>query len=154
MVLTQVLRYATNEDSSSINYKSFNKNPEDEYPTFSICLLSTPWHKLQHIFDTDLIEKHAINSIEWNMLQKRKAIERKRWNTKLDISNFSTIDDDEFVPQFNKFLRMFVNKAITFEAKNETQSRSYLNHKEEKMSWVFFSQAMWIHTKLLENIVI
>ena len=138
MVLTQVLRYATNEDSSSINYKSFNKNPEDEYPTFSICLLSTPWHKLQHIFDTDLIEKHAINSVEWNKLQKGQAIERKRWNTKLDISNFSMIDDDEFVPQFNKFLRMFVNKAITFEAKNETQSISFLNHEQENESWPFF----------------
>ena len=135
MVLTQVLRYTTNEDSSSINYKSFNKNSEDEYPTFSICLLSTPWHKLQHIFDTDLIEKHAINSVEWNKLQKGQVIERKRWNTKLDISNFSMIDDDEFVPQFNKFLRIFVNKAITFEAKNETQSISYLNHKQENESW-------------------
>ena len=138
MVLIQGLKFTNNEDSSSISYKSFNKNPGDEYPTFSICLLSTPWHKLQHIFDADLIEKHAISSIEWNKLIKGYTIERNIWNTKLDFSNFSSVEHYDFSLELDSLLKLFVNKAIEFETKNETQTRSYGKYNKENESWPFF----------------
>ena len=138
MVLAQCLRYTDNEDSSSISYKSFNKNSEDEYPTFSICLLSTPWQKLQHIFDAELIEKHAISSLEWNKLMKGYTIERNIWNTKLDFANFSNVEHEDFSLELESLLKLFINKAIQFETKNETQTTNYGKFKKENKSWPFF----------------
>ena len=36
--LLQVLDYIKNEDVSSVSYVKYNDEPDDMYPTFSICL--------------------------------------------------------------------------------------------------------------------
>lgn len=37
MVLTQVVRFLENYDTSTIKHKRFNRTPRDKYPTYSIC---------------------------------------------------------------------------------------------------------------------
>ena len=36
--MTQIYRYVENNDSSTLNYKAFNENENNKYPTFSICI--------------------------------------------------------------------------------------------------------------------
>ena len=50
--LTQVVRYLSNEDTSSIAHKQFNETPQDKYTTFSICFKGRDiyWRKEERLF--------------------------------------------------------------------------------------------------------
>ena len=43
MSFLQFKYYLSNEDVSAITYHKFNAEPQDEYPTFTICLKNTEY---------------------------------------------------------------------------------------------------------------
>ena len=91
MTLRQTLRYLNNEDSSSMTYKRFNESPEDRYPTFSICLLSSPFFNLRHLSNKEVLSKFAITANEYTQLLKGNDIVSSRRGSHVGFSNVSQI---------------------------------------------------------------
>ena len=40
LTIKEIVRYNTNDDSSSISYKKFNDSPKDKYPVITLCFLA------------------------------------------------------------------------------------------------------------------
>ena len=137
-VLTQVLKFLDNEDSSSVNYKPFNENTNENYPTYSFCFLSTPWSTILNNYDEELLAKYAVNSRQLNELMKGNVIEKEHWKTSLGFANFSHIDYSQFTFKFERFLKTFSDAAIVFEAKDCNQTRKYENTPRKNEIWPFY----------------
>ena len=70
MVYSEVCHFLNNDDSSSIGYKTFNKNADDRYPTFSLCLYSPPDVSMQRNFKENIEKYLNIEPTELNRLLK------------------------------------------------------------------------------------
>ena len=139
MVLVLALRYCQNEDSSSLQYRTFNKETKDEYPTFSICFSSTPWHPLQQNFNGRLRKQYAIRSEEYNKLLKGIAVDRRLWKTKIEFSNVMLTNHDAFQFSIDPFLNKFGNSdAVSFKTKDPDRSTSSENYGKGNESQLFF----------------
>ena len=132
MALTQGLRYLNNEDSSSIGYKRFNDRPADNYPTFSICLLSVS-RSLQEIFNSDLMETVGINAKEYNELLKGNDVFRRLWGTKLGFLNISNINQGRFTHKLESIFRGF-----RFDTEENDSANVEVINKTDNESWPFY----------------
>lgn len=68
-VITQVVRYIENKDSSAISQKTFNEEPNNKYPTFSICLKGKEiYWKNEHLLfsETGMTSSQYVDFLEGN----------------------------------------------------------------------------------------
>ena len=140
LILTATLRYTKNEDSSTVQYKTFNNKVNDEYPTFSICFSSTSWHSLHNQLSDALIMKHAMNSEEYDQMLKGFEFERPIWKTQLGFSNFSSMNHESFDIKLASFLRIFgIQDAIRFESKDITKLKQFGYRRKVDETWPFYN---------------
>ena len=105
MGLTQVLRYLDNNDSSSIQYKTFNESPLDVYPTFSVCLFSMDRYSLHHFTRNEVEEKTGLTESEFDQLLKGRT---NKTSSKILLMKY-----DQFSPKFESF-----SNAVDMEIQN------------------------------------
>ena len=60
-------RYIANNDSSVIVMNNYNKQPQDRYPTFSVCFIGTRFHWFH---DHNIFARYGINATQYQLLMK------------------------------------------------------------------------------------
>lgn len=99
MTVTQSVGFLENKDSSSIAYKHFNQAPQDQYPTFSICLRGPQiyWKNEHQLFNI-----HGITSLQYTQMLKGDGIRydidthsRLYRKDPVHIKNMSSMDISE-----------------------------------------------------------
>lgn len=111
MALTLYLRYLCNDDSSSIAFKRFNESPVDRYPTFSMCLLSSPLNPLIIFLNDNSKAKFNLSGKEYDQLLKGSNISRSLWLTKAEFSNISQIEHDRLNIKLESLLNYYEFKT-------------------------------------------
>ena len=134
MTLTQILRFISNGDSSSIAYKTFNENSDDRYPTFTICICKRfDLRPMQNFFKTDLRKQFDISGEEYNQLLKGDVISRPFWGTNISFSDISRFDHDRFNFKLEHILRNF-----TFRSRESSYDIYHTKFKTDNESWPFY----------------
>ena len=98
MTITLVFRYLENRDTSSVTYQKFNQNPENKYPTFSICFTGTLDDKsIYDSFGINVEQYQAILSGEEGVFRYEYDFGKKLYKKAIMSSeNISNINVEKF----------------------------------------------------------
>ena len=88
LIILQFQNYYRNDDVSSITFKQLNTNPEDHYPTFTFCLVSS------NKSPTDTLDgaRFVVNFVTKTM----SGTEVNGWERPVEIDERHKIDLDDF----------------------------------------------------------
>ena len=109
MAIVFVKRFDENENATTITFKRYNADPEDMYPTFSICFKGTQLH---WYYDLNIYNAFELRSDQYQEMLKGKPAFRYHYDPKLRlfkkrltfVNNGSTADFNKFHLKINDIL--------------------------------------------------
>ena len=86
LTIKEIVRYNTNDDSSSISYKKFNDSPKDKYPVITLCFYGR-YGQYRTIYKQKNIEKSGLSVLQYREILIGKSNSAPEIN---DLPNFSS----------------------------------------------------------------
>lgn len=77
MTNTQIIRFAENEDTTTINFKRFDLSPAESYPAFSICLTGA---ELYWYHDEKIFKMFGLTSSEYGKMLAGQRVMMTKYN--------------------------------------------------------------------------
>ena len=130
MTMIESLRYFENKDASSFGYKQFGETPQDQYPTFSICLKSEG-SDLYLYFDTmlsNLTGRMRTTHSDYHDILRGAIFYDDGVSKALQQISFKTISDND-LEKISFQLKDFVHE-IRFEDRNSHPTEYYFEDEE------------------------
>ena len=133
MSVSFVKRFSDNEDSTSIHYRKFNNNSEDQYPTFSVCFEGTRFH---WFYDLDIYNSFELRTEQYVKMLKGNTAFRYEYDLSLGlfrkiptfVNNGSNTAYNQFHVKFSDFL-----VAANFTTLIDTQTRFFRRRGEDNL---------------------
>ena len=151
MTILLIGRYLENRDATSITFKKYNINPQDKYPTFSVCFEGPEFH---FYHDLALFDGFGIIPKQYEQMLRGETVLRYEYNytsrlyrkTAVKIDNASDSSISDFHLQISDIL-----VQLEFTTENPKDSVTYRKDETTKQQPPFFvgyqSPGMICHTR-------